>query len=125
MCFELKKTCFFQSAMQKTEKKGFFVKMGNTLVTIFQNFNFHFFATFLQKVFFFHFYDSILQFFNTFGTFFKRSHERDEQFLKTSKSADRVIVDIPWGAYFEAAVSGKPVKNPVGAFIASTGSRFT
>ena len=27
MCFELKKTCFFQSAMQKTEKKCFFVKM--------------------------------------------------------------------------------------------------
>ena len=32
-----------------------------------------------------------------------------KQFLKTLKSADRVIVDIPWGSYFEAAVSGKPV----------------
>jgi len=32
-----------------------------------------------------------------------------KHFLKVLESADRVIVDIPWGAYSEAAVSGKPV----------------
>jgi len=32
-----------------------------------------------------------------------------ENFLKTLKYADRVIVDYPSGAFFEAAISGKPV----------------
>jgi len=32
-----------------------------------------------------------------------------KHFLKTLESADRVIMDMPWGSFFEAAVSGKPV----------------
>ena len=51
--------------------------------------------------------DSILRYIEDKGC--GNIHVSKEQFLKTLESADRVITDIPFGAFFEAIVSGKPV----------------
>ena len=51
--------------------------------------------------------DSILRYIEDKGC--KNISVSKKEFLKTLESADRVIMDIPWGSFFEAAVSGKPV----------------
>ncbi len=51
--------------------------------------------------------DSILRYIEDKGC--KNISVSKKPFLETLESADRVIMDMPWGSFFEAAVSGKPV----------------
>jgi hypothetical protein len=51
--------------------------------------------------------DSILRYIEDKGC--ENINVSKKQFLMTLESADRVITDIPFGAFFEAIVSGKPV----------------